>query len=154
MNDRPAIKVDSVLSHNANQTTNCNRSRAFILYFLTLELSWKPITKRWLKKLPTGVLLWHSRLRIWHWHCSIPGCCCGPAPIPVLGSSTYCRQLLPPPPPPKKNPTAWKWCSTFWNTLGQKNVFLMFWVNSNKDTKICCSWSNVCREISSIKYIY
>ena len=34
-----------------------------------------------------GVLLWHSRLRIQHCHCSSLGCCCVTGSIPGLGTS-------------------------------------------------------------------
>ena len=34
------------------------------------------------KKLFKGVPLWHSGLRIWHWHCCGSGCCCGTSLIP------------------------------------------------------------------------
>ena len=36
----------------------------------------------------SGAPLWHSGLRIWHWHCSTLGHCCGEGPVPGLGSST------------------------------------------------------------------
>ena len=36
------------------------------------------------------VLLWHSGLRIWHYHCSGLGCCCGADSVPGLGSFTCC----------------------------------------------------------------
>ena len=41
-------------------------------------------------KTPPGVLLWCSRLRIQHGHCSSLGGCCGSGSIPGPGTSTGC----------------------------------------------------------------
>ena len=42
------------------------------------------------KTITQGVLLWLSRVRIWHCHCSSLGCCCGLGSVPGPGTSTYC----------------------------------------------------------------
>ena len=35
------------------------------------------------------ILLWHSRLRIWHGHCSSLGYCCGAGSVPGPGTSAF-----------------------------------------------------------------
>ena len=40
------------------------------------------------KTLHSGVSLWHGRLRIWHYHCSLSGHCQGIGLIPGLGTPT------------------------------------------------------------------
>ena len=42
--------------------------------------------------------MWHSRLRVWHCHCSSSGHCCDVGLIPGLGTSACCGCG----PPPKK----------------------------------------------------
>ena len=55
-----------------------------------------------------GVLVWHSRSRIWYCHCSSWGHYCGSGSIPDLGTSICCKIKL------KKNP--------FYQTVEQYNL--------------------------------
>ena len=47
------------------------------------------------KKDPPGVLMWHSRLKIWHSHFCGSGHCCGMGLIPCLGTSFHMLRKWP-----------------------------------------------------------
>ena len=78
LNLRPsAPKAPPILLHH---------SRNSFFFFPSLHTCCR--VKFYYKNYPLGVLLWHSRLRIWHFHCCGVGCCYGMGSAPGLGTST------------------------------------------------------------------
>lgn len=70
----------------ANSCLACLTGGMAVL-FIEMGKTWKE--RELIKNYTLGVLLWSSRVRMEHFHCSNLGCCCDAGSTPGPGTSTF-----------------------------------------------------------------
>ena len=83
--------IYSISGHILIKSATCHFLLCYLLHWiLKICCLFSPLTSCF-NNLIVGVLLINSRLKIWHCHCSCPGCCFDAGSVPGLGTSACSR---------------------------------------------------------------